>query len=224
MCEPAHSVVQYPHDFDDTDLPFGGQMDKESRLKSALGKACGWTKKIGKWFHLSRFGAGHSKATLVDGRQSLYLPKATLYEGYWWDRKFSLDGLPDWKAKEDPLALKAAQQYHNDSVMGNMSLFRRFLETSMRKTSHPLGASTYVHTLINSVLTTEGGNKLLARFRRVFGGKSFRFETVMGPYANEVDINRSIKLVMGFTRQRRLFLPHFSDDNSLWVPGGKVGE
>ncbi len=221
MCEPAHSVVQYPHDFDDKDLPFGGQMDKESRLKSALGKACKWTKKIGKWLHLSRFGAGHSKATLVDGRQSLYLPQATLYEGYWWNRKFSLDGC---FKREDPLALKAAQQYHNDSVMGNMSLFRRFLETSMQKTSHPDGASAYVQTLVTSVLTAEGGNKLLARFRRVFGGKSFRLETVMGPHANGVELNRAIKLVMGFTRQRRLFLPHFADDESLWVPGGKVGE
>jgi hypothetical protein len=51
MCEPAHSVVQYPQDYDDTDLPFGGTMDKQSRLSAALGKAVSWGRKIGKWFH-----------------------------------------------------------------------------------------------------------------------------------------------------------------------------
>ena len=219
MCEPYHSVVQYPSDFDDSNLPFGGNMDKRARLQSALGKAFSWTKKIGKWFHLSRFGAGHSGATRESGRASLYLPRATLYEGQWWHRQFKLDG---WYGRGlDPLALEAAEKYHKSSVMGNMSLFRRFLETSMVKTNHPQGAAVYVETMLDYVFTKEGANKLLEKFRRVFG-KNVTFARVMNQRSHEQEVEKGIKIVMGFSRKRKLFLPHFSDDDSLWVPGGKV--
>lgn len=218
MCEPCHSVVQYPRDYDDSDLPFGGNMDKESRLKAALGKAFGWTKKIGKWFHFSRFGSGHSGATMERGRQSLYLPTPTLYEGEWWHRQFKLDG---WGARADELALAAAEEYHQASVMGNMSLFRRFLETSMLKSKHGRGAAAYVEVLLEHVFTAEGANKLLEKFRRVFG-KSATPAYVLSRRAHEQEVERGIKVVMGFTRKRGLFLPHFADDDKLWVPGGKV--
>ena len=216
MCEPCHSVVQYPDDFDDSDLPFGGQMDKETRLKSALGKAFGWTRKIGKWFHFSRFGAGHSRATMEDSRSTLYLPTPTLYEGEWWHREFKLDG---WGARADEVARGAAEAYHNASVMGNMSLFRRFLETSMVKTNHPRGAYAYVEAMLESVWTSEGVNKLLEKFRRVFGPHASPVN-VMSRRSNEREVGKAIKIVMGFTRKRELFLPHFADDDKLWVPGG----
>lgn len=217
MCEPYHSVVQYPDDFNDDDLPFGGQIDKETRLKAALGPAFGWTKKIGKWFHFSRFGAGHSKATMEAGRSTLYLPKPTLYEGEWWHRTFKFDG---WGNRADTVALGAAEAYHNASVMGNMSLFRRFLETSMVKTNHPRGAFAYVEVLLDHVLTSEGVNKLLVRFRRVFG-PNVRPVQVMNLRSHEKEKEKAIKIVMGFTRKRELFLPHFADDDKLWVPGGQ---
>lgn len=217
MCEPYHSVVQYPHDFDDTDLPFGGQMNKEERLKAALGAAFSWTKKIEKWFHFSRFGAGHSKATMITGRNSIYLPKPTLYEGAWWRRTFHLDG---WGAKAETRAFNAAEEYHHRSVMGNMSLFRRFLEQSMRQTTHGQGAFAYVDVLLQNVLTVEGGNQLLEKFRRVFGPSAHPCR-VMSRRSHKQEVEKGIKIVMGFTRKRRLFLPHFADDNLLWVPGGQ---
>lgn len=218
MCEPYHSVVQYPSDFDDSDLPFGGNMDKKARLQSALGKAFSWTKKIGNWFHFSRFGAGHSGATMETARSSLYLPTPLLYEGEWWHRQFKFDG---WCKKVDPLALEAAEKYHKTSVLGNMSLFRRFLETSMVKTNHPQGAAVYVETMLEYVFTAEGANKLLEKFRRVFG-RSATFNHVMNQRSHERAVEKGIKIVMGFSRKRELFLPHFADDDSLWVPGGKV--
>ncbi|KKM77601.1 hypothetical protein LCGC14_1368410 [marine sediment metagenome] len=218
MCEPYHSVVQYSKDFDDTNLPFGDNIDKETRLKAALGKAFGWTKRVGRWFHLSRFGAGHSGASMETAHASRYLPFPTLYEGQWWHRKFVLDS---WGAKADADALAAAEKYHHVSVLGSMSLFRRFLETSMVKTNHLYGASVYVETMIDHVFTKEGSNKLLEKFRRVFG-KSAVPAHVMNRQSSVQEIEKGIKIVMGFTRRRELFLPHFADDDSLWVPGGKA--
>jgi len=221
MCEPYHSVVQYPDDFNDDDLPFGGQMDKESRLKSALGKAFDWSRKIGKWFHLSKFGAGHSKASGEVSRSSIYLPRPTLYEGMWWDRKFVLDGYGYYITDQE--ALKAAECYHKSSVMGNMKMFRRFLETSMVKTIHPRGPYAYVEKLIENVWTAEGVNKLLEKFRRVFG-RNAHPNRIMGYRGTQQPKEKAIKIVMGFTRKRGLFLPHFADDNSLWLPGSGVGD
>jgi len=216
MCEPAHSIVQYPTDFDS---PVSSQLDKKSLLAAALGKGFGWAKKVGEYFHLSKFGAGHHENTgSLSYRSSIYLPDPVLWEGLWWKREFKFDGLVGWNSSSIPGSKTAAQEYHNSSAMGNMSLFRRFLETSMRKSSCPY---VYVETMLENVLTSEGVNKLLEKFRRVFG-QSTSPAYVMSRSSSKQQIEKAIKVVMGFTRQRRLFLPHFSDDDSLWVSGGRT--
>lgn len=217
MCEPAHSIVQYPGDYDDSDLPFGDTIDKESRLKAALGKAFRWTKKIGEWFHFSHFGSGHGG--IANYRNTIFLPTPLLYEGEWWERKFHFDG---WGAKPTTRSTEAARTYHDASVMGNMSLFRRFLETSMTSSSHPRGAYVYVEALLEKVFTAEGANKLLEKFRRVFGRHATPAH-VMSQQSSEQEVEKAIKITMGFTRKRKLFLPHFADDTSLWVPGDRAG-
>lgn len=212
MCEPYHSIVQYPDTFD-KDLPLSEGMDKESKLKAALGKGFGWTKKIGKWFHLSKFGAGHHENTSsLNYRSRIYMPAPELWEGEWWTRTFKYDG---YNLQPGNRQRDAAQEYHNRSVMGNMSLFRRFLETSMRQSRR---SHVYVETLLDHVLTAEGANKLLEKFKRVFG----RNGTPSYVMAHKQEVGKAINIVMGFTRRRKLFLPHFADDNSLWVPGGRA--
>lgn len=218
MCEPAHSIVQYPDDFD-SDLPTGKGDGKESTLKAVLGKGFDWTKKIGKWFHLSKFGAGHHENTgSLNYRSRIYMPSPILWEGLWWERKFHFDGL----IEPDPGQIQrdAAKTYHNRSVMGNMSLFRRFLEKSMIESKQ--GAYSYVEALLEHVFTAEGVNKLLEKFRRVFG-RSATPARLMSQRSTKQEVEKGIKVVMGFTRRRGLFLPHFADDDSLWVPGSKVG-
>ncbi|MEA1999806.1 MAG: hypothetical protein U9N61_10875 [Euryarchaeota archaeon] len=221
MCEPCHSIVQYPTDFDDTDLPGGDSTDKESRLKAALGKGFGWAKRLDKWFHLSKFGAGHHKNTgSLTYRSNLYLPAPTLWEGDWWDREFRLDGYGFREGELLKEKAKAAELYHDRSVMGNMSLFRRFLETSMVKSNHLVGPYIYVEKLLEYVLTPVGGNKVLEKFRRVFG-RSATPARVLSRRADKREVEKGIKVIMGFTRKRELFLPHFADDDKLWVPGGQ---
>jgi len=213
MCEPYHSIVQYPDDYDDSDLPFGGNMDKESRLKAALGKTFEWARKFGKWFHLSKFGAGHSGATRENYHNTLYLPTPTLWEGRWWDRTFHLDS---WGRThgESMQQKSAAHAYHEASALGNMSLFRRFLETSMKKTNHPHGPWAYTERLVEDMLTTEGKNAFTSKFNSVFGRKFYGHSIYKLAQQNP---DKIIKLTLGFTRKRNLLLPHFADDDKLWT-------
>lgn len=62
MCEPAHSIVQFPdpHEFDDDDYasPQAGQTSLAMKLRGVLK----FTTKIGKWLNFSRLGSGHGGA------------------------------------------------------------------------------------------------------------------------------------------------------------------
>jgi len=211
MCEPYHSVVQYPTNFSDDDLFMSGQMDNETRIKSVFGRGADWLKKIKGWFHFSSFGAGHHWA--IPPKAEEYLPKPLLYEGEWWNRKFAFDGY-DWPQLSDA-SVAAAREYHNQSAMGNVCLFRRFLETSMLRSKAYHGASTYVTRLIEDVLTTDGVNKLLEKFRRVFG-KHAKPGSAMNSQCHPKQVKKGVDVVMGFVRKRVLFLPHFADDAGFW--------
>lgn len=193
MCEPYHSIVQYPDDFDDSGLAFEGLMDKESRLKAALGKAMDWGKKIKKWFHFSKLGAGHSVAIDLRGLRSLYLPISTKYEGNWWDRTFHLDGFSRAYDKEE--ALEVAKQYHNNVVFRDIRTFRRFLEASLIVTTRP---HLYIPPLLSVFSNRNKVNLAYGMIKR--GNKE-----------------SAIRTIMGLTRDRRNFLPHFSDDEGLWT-------
>lgn len=62
MCEPAHSIVQFPdpdeHDDDNYSSPQAGKTSLALKLRGVLK----FTTKIGKWLNFSRLGAGHGGA------------------------------------------------------------------------------------------------------------------------------------------------------------------
>lgn len=213
MCEPAHSIVQYPdHDVDD-DAPFSGQLTMGQRLNSALGKAVSWGKKIRKWFHFSKLGAGHSDAIELSGHASLILPEHTRYEGLWWDREFIIDGPYHGVSIDKRAAIECAEQYHKNVVMGNMSTFRRFLEKSLQKTDR---YGSYVIRLSENVLTKKATDEMHKKLKRVLGTVSFGSwgSTSLKPEKKGI----ATDIIMGFTRKRELFLPHWADDDKLWLP------
>lgn len=78
MCEPMHSITQYP-DQDDDGNPTG------SRVEAMLGRpnvVVKFFKKLGSFFHLSRMGAGHSESVgQAIGGSSRYLPIAKVRGG-----------------------------------------------------------------------------------------------------------------------------------------------
>lgn len=199
MCEPAHSIVQYPENFSDVDLPFEDTLDKEIRLKAGLGPAFKWCNKVDGYYHFSRFGAGHSLAIPIPVNNYRYLPIPTYYEGIWWEKRVVFDdGSPNG-------SMPAAVKYHNLSVMGNISLLRRFLETSISKSRY---AYLYAEVLIDAVFSRKGRDAIHAKVKKVFG--------------NNIDIhylfsdrghikNKAMKIFLGATRHQDFLQPQFGD-------------
>lgn len=215
MCEPAHSIVQYPNDDNDDNDQLPG-LPIEQKLNRSLGsKVVSWGKKILNWFHFSKLGSGHSESISLSGKASLILPEHTRYEGLWWDRKFIIDGGYYGYPTDKEVAIQCAEQYHKNVVMSSMSKFRRFFETSIQKSDW---GSMYVDMLLSYVLTPQGRDNVLGKLRRIFG-KGSTLHGLYGHRASSQTKDRATKVVMGFTRKRNLFLPHWADDDTLWQPG-----
>lgn len=206
MCEPNHSIVQFP-DKNDDDKPSGPAVDA---LASREGYWDRIKRKIKQWFHLSRMGRGHSET--LEGLSPLarrYLPRETRYEVAWWNRKTTLDGVfwhPDstnsWcqSAFEKSLqkeALDAADQYARMTSIGNMTQLRQFLEASLTRSERP---QAYVNHFYDMLVAK--GRDLLRNKLKMIG------DNLMG----------IIKTIMGFTRKRNLLVPEWADDTTVWVP------
>lgn len=223
MCEPAHSIVQYncQDDYnkdDDDQKPFSSQMDQESRIKAALGKVLKLGRRIGGWLHFSKFGEGHSGVVdnklspqLVEfGRTSLILPNDTKYENYWWDRKIVFDGRFSGPISDREPALTAASAYAECSCLGNMSLFRRFLEQSVKSSTR--FAHWYAERFMDYMLTAEGRTEFTRQLKQA--GRGTMFELFKDPNTKDVALAKMMKM----TRKRSLLLPHWADNESLWTP------
>lgn len=173
MCEPTHSIVQYPPD-DDQGNP------TEGRLAKGLKKLMGIVKKIGGWFHLSKFGYGHHEAQDWAAIDHHVLPPHTKFEGDWTTRTVAFDGSylgtsrPGWfsddgllkraevreselKAHEAAtkmsadMALEAATAYSRIVVLDSLSSLRRFLQTSLEQTDRP---GAYLGCALNGLGST----------------------------------------------------------------------
>lgn len=215
MCEPAHSIVQYPDKTDDDhDLP-QGNMPMDVRIKKTLGERFSewWGKHIGSWFHFSKVGNGHTSAISLTGKASLILPEHTRYEGLWWERKFILDGRFHGPKSDLADAFEAAKKYHETTVMGSMKQFRRFFEQSLCKTDR---YASYIVRFVENCLNQKGREQLLKKARQLFG-KTAQVECLINRRTSDAKKEQIIKFLMGFTRKRTLFLPHWSDDDKLWA-------
>jgi hypothetical protein len=207
LCEPTHSIVQFP-DQDDNQNPTGPLVEAIP-LETKDGGMWQWLrKKIGSWFHFSRLGFGHSESV---GQLSLSarmrLPADSKYEALWWNRCVRLDGLfngPHYDAKP---ALECAETYAKAVSIGGLTQLRRFLETSMRKSERPWNyADAFVQMLKKE--GCDAFNKMVKKF----------FDNVRKACASNLD--SLIKLMLGLTRKRKLLVDVWSDDTKLWLPGG----
>ena len=202
MCEPSHSINQ----FDDQDGPRAGM------LKSHLQQPESWLKKIWKWLHFSRMGAGHSEAIKATGYvEGHTIPDITRYEVHWWNRKVKRDGLyvGSEKAEADD-ALEAASEYANRVSIGSLQSLRRFLEVSIDKTPNP---KQYVKAF-RDMLTADGLLQFEKRLQK-FGGVLY--------LANRDWAEEKLRKIIaatccGFTRKRGLLIPEWADDTKLWTP------
>jgi hypothetical protein len=200
MCEPFHSVVQYPTDDDQ-----GG--DNQSRLMWGLGKIYDWGKKIGSFFHFSKLGSGHTESIEWAKTKHLMLPDDTRYETAWWCRQTRIDGIFNGGASGDGrYALACAEQYSRTVVTGDLGKFRRFFETSIEKSSR---GYSYVEHFLDDMLTYQARDEVLKRCKQIWGTSPM---LAFARHKKELTA-----LLLGYTRKRNLLVPEWADDDRLWT-------
>jgi hypothetical protein len=211
MCEPCHSINQFP---DDPDL--------NPRVQTAFEKVAGWAKKVGSWFHFSKMGMGHSGAIEYNQLHDRWIPEPTRYEVEWWHRHFKRDGSFNHQGREYghwgtaippdlvPIAEDAedsARIYAEQVSYGSLQIFRRFFETSVMKSNRPYA---YFHSFM-SMLNSNGQNLLLEKTRRALGVSMYNINTIQRR-------EPIMKMCLGLTRKRELLIPEWADDTKLWLP------
>lgn len=208
MCEPYHSVVQYPErDKDDN--------DHGPKLSGGLGaRALDFMKKIKSWFHFSKLGSGHSEAIKANRTTELWLPPETRYEVAWWERKVRIDGKYSGHEFDAGLALSCAEEYSKLVSIGDLGQLRRFLEVSLAKTDRPHG---YIEAFRN-ILNPQGRRALEDKLKWI-AQDAHRWSPMLRLLGDNENLDRVIKILVGLTRKRNLLVPEWADDESIWTPG-----
>lgn len=259
MCEPAHSIIQYQdpdkwRDRDDHNGDGPGGSSAQTVREGFQGRFKKWLKRFGTFCHLSLMGKGHSEAITAARPASAsvqhYLDELddAKFETDWWCRKVRVDNKSDYMRKlaagslylpDDMSPLDAAERYANAVCIGNMTAFRRFIETSMRNTDRPMAyASTFLKQMLQkrpnpvqrkikavhkdlfemlldhhwawgSDQTIENGI-VNARIHRGFSRTTST--TAQFP------LESLIKVILGLTRKREILVPAWAEDNKLWLP------
>lgn len=241
MCEPFHSITQFPA-ISQEEGRFTSPGDNLSVLLSQTLQAPIITHglalrdnavinvksdpfsnlgvEIDEFVNFSRLGLGHSESMEVAGlsrRKVPQLPDDTRYEVAWWERRVRIDGHfkggPKWVEQQ---AFKSAEKYAQLSSIGNLSIFRRFLEQTVRKTTASRRACYFMRVL-ESLLTVEGRQQLYYKLQQAMGGQK-GVDAIWSMEKLDADMfDRCVSAMLGFTRKRHLLVPEWADDDSLWV-------
>lgn len=207
MCEPTHSITQFPPEDPNTGAP------NEQKV-SLLGRVMDIGKKIKGWFHFSKLGKGHSESMNITRVNHLWVPENTKYEAFWWNRTVKFDGYFCGKEFDRALALELATQYANTVSIGDLKMLRRFLETSMQKTDRPYLYAEQFRNLLNK----KGKETYEQQLKAHIPMKNIFVMLGRSESSNPSLLDKLIKIMMGITRKRDLLVPEWSDDTKLWVP------
>lgn len=221
MCEPHHSIVQYPQNRDD-DFSGGGGAPTEDLLKPSIGKGIlDWFKRIKEWLHFSKLGTGHSEALRKIGTFSSLIPHETRYETRWWDRTTRLDGKFYGLEFNQESAWQAAHDYAKVVSIGSLGLLRNFLEVSIRKSEKPY---MYVKKVLDELILPKGRDYASRKLKAILNRKTYNlFDSLGLNHRKDNSVEAAIKVILGLTRKRHLLNAAWADDSSLWTPGQQEG-
>jgi hypothetical protein len=235
MCEPSHSIVQYPAFDPETQDPIKDLVktavataqsleiadaptpEKADAIKSSLILPQGVV--IDRFINYSRLGSGHSEAIgKLSPRIRCRLPEDVKYEAHWWERSVKLDGRkPGWVNDYGPEeSLSSATVYANRSSIGDMKIFRRFFENSLRHTDRP---SSYVEPFLQ-MINGKGRDYLARSIKRFYSGKTYSLDMTIISALGGPQKERMIGLLLKTTRVRE-YLNDAWADGELWLPKPK---
>jgi hypothetical protein len=213
MCEPSHSIIQYPTQHYDS-----GEPTKIESIFDQLQVPKGIV--IGSFINYSALGFGHSEALGKLPSTTRYkLPRDTKYEAHWWDRTVCLDGyisLPEYIRDE---SLESATTYAHRSSIGDLKILRRFLETSLMKSRHSHMYSHYLFQLFSS----KGRQELYQSLDRIFNFKSYSLESTLSTLLlDRTNKAKVIGMILKITRKRENMSDAWADDKVLWTPNQEL--
>ena len=232
MCEPYHSIVQYPEDGGPpsredqdrgNDSPTGSHgMSVRERLGKWLGNASARIRQIKGWFHLDKIGGGHSAAVAVERRPAfvgspLIIPGYTAYENAWWDRSVHLDGRYGGWPHERTEAMMCAEQFAKELVNGSLPNLRHFLELSLQKTAAERRGG-YVDAIYERLLSPKGRRQVDKKLVHAIGLQPNLLARTWLWLRDPVRLQAVINTLMGATRKRENLNDRWAMDDKLWVP------
>lgn len=168
-----------------------------------------------RWWERQVILDGSFNALSLDYFESRKLARTDIYTDYSkrvspWDllpySGPSYSALQAMYEEEKQAALEAAAEYARRVSIGNMSIFRRFLETSMLKTLRP---HLYVEAFMRMCLPA-GRDALTAKLSHIVSERS---KTLM---LNKEQLHQTVRAVLGITRKRHLLVPEWADDPAVW--------
>lgn len=198
MCEPTHSISQFPPDDPSSGTPQGAKI-------SALGRIMEFGRKIAQWFHWSKIGKGHHESFAVNIDNRLWMPSHTKYEALWWERKVVIDGPFCGESFEREEALQCASLYAQDISIGNLTVLRRFLESSLRATEVPF---LYLERFFGSFLSIEGKKHAKVRLKKAVGHLELG---TLRRSPSDFHLDRIIAVMMAMTRKREWLQDAWAD-------------
>ncbi len=236
MCEPFHSITQFPALDDEQDsirpqleaaiqLPirsYGLLLRDDTIINVKADPFSKFGVEIDEFINYSKMGLGHSESLEgLAAKARMRLPQDTRYETAWWERKVRIDGAfyggPKYLEQQ---ALQSAKVYAELSSIGNLSIFRRFLETTVRKTEK-YRRFQYFRRVLDNLVNAKGREILNRKLQAAVGGnKGFNINLSL-ERLDEGLFERCISAMLGITRKRELLVPEWADDDSLWVKKSK---
>ena len=228
MCEPSHSIVQFPTHNPETHDPITSLVRGAMNTAKAIQLADSTPEQaeiikssviipqgaiIGNFINYSRMGSGHSESMgKLPEHIRIRLPEDVKYEAQWWERRVKLDSrVPSWVKHYGPAdSLQSAEDYANRASMGDIKIFRRFLETSLKLSDRPSRYSYY----ILEILSPKGKEALGRALSRFSGGKKVFLSMTLSSLLEGPQKDIVIGMIMKVTRKRENLIDLWADDKA----------
>lgn len=236
MCEPAHSIIQFPTEIPSSMVDYKPRIERAVQGSFELQLQYAQPKEkraileipqgivIGPFINYSRLGSGHSECLAqLKSKIREYIPEEMKYEALWWERRVKIDTIfdPEW-LKEFVIeeSISAATEYARRSSIGDLKILRRFLEVSLQTSDRP---STYSYQFVLNLLSKRGRAKLNEALQKLFYGKKLHdLDTIEKCLREDRFKNQIIGIMMKITRERRNLNDAWADDVGLWKGGNKM--
>jgi len=216
MCEPTHSVVQYPA----TQAAMGDTNHDVMRLLNAVSgrNRMSSGQKIGDYMHYHKAGFGHSETISKLTEAERLLPTETRYEGEWWNRDFKVDGPYNVPEFDKQMAYDMAAEYSRRHCTANTKILAKFLADSLRRSDQP---EQYLERFLHMIKPSRRAVTWDEIKVHLQGSKPGTRVKMDKTFIKSPKCDALIAQVMQLANTRDILVPEWADDDTIWTPDGQ---